>query len=387
MWSWLKKKTERFRGLSETEYEQKRQIILQDAPVPVIWLFGKTGSGKTSLIRFLTGADDAEIGNGFRPQTKASRRYVFPSVEEPLVEFLDTRGLGEVHYDPTDDIQAFRDSTHVIIVTARAIDQALEDIIRPLTEIRRAKPECPVLLVLTCLHELYPQQQHPDPDPFSAAAIPESLPFDAQRAIRQQHDRFAGLVDRIVPIDLTKPVDGFTEPNFGGERLEATLVELLPRAYRQTLLQLHGALLPLRDLNERRAMPYILSYSTMAATAASVPVPWVDMPVVVGIQTHLVYKLAALYGQKLDRNSVLSVIGPLGGRMALRQVMRESLKAIPWLGMAANAAVAYAYTFALGKASCWYFGQVRQGNAPSAEELKQVWKQQLGRAAEIWKGK
>jgi uncharacterized protein (DUF697 family) len=73
--------------------------------------------------------------------------------------------------------------------------------------------------------------------------------------------------------------------------------------------------------------------------------------------------------------------------MALRQVVRESLKAIPWIGIAANAAVAYAYTFALGKASCWYFGQVRQGNAPSAEELKEVWKQQLGRAAEVWKGK
>ena len=387
MWSWVKKKTERWRGLSEADFEQKRQAILQHAPVPVIWLFGKTGSGKTSLIRFLTGADDAEIGNGFRPQTKASRRFVFPSVEEPLVEFLDTRGLGEVHYDPADDIRAFRDTTHVMIVTARAIDQALDDIVRPLREIRRAKPECPVLLALTCLHELYPQQQHPQPDPFASEPIPESLPLDAQRAIRQQHDRFAGLVDRIVPIDFTKPIDGFAEPDFGGERLEATLVDLLPRAYRQTLLQLHDALLSLRDLNERRAMPYILSYSTMAATAASFPIPWVDMPVVVGIQTHLVYKLASLYGQKFDRNSVLSVIGPLGGRMALRQVMRESLKAIPWLGMAANAAVAYAYTFALGKASCWYFGQVRQGNAPSAEELKQVWKQQLGRTAEIWKGR
>jgi uncharacterized protein (DUF697 family) len=243
------------------------------------------------------------------------------------------------------------------------------------------------LLALTCLHELYLGQQHPVPDPFADQLASESLPPDLVRAIGQQEERFSGLVDRVVPIDLTKPEDGFNEPNFGGERLEATLIELLPRAYRQTLLQLHDALRSLRDLNERRAMPYILSYSTMAATAASVPVPWVDMPIVVAIQTHLVYRLAALYGQKLDRNTVLSVIGPLGGRMALRQFMGEMLKAIPWVGMAANAAVAYVYTFALGKASCWYFGQIRQGNTPSADELKKVWKQQLKRASDVWKGR
>jgi uncharacterized protein (DUF697 family) len=176
--------------------------------------------------------------------------------------------------------------------------------------------------------------------------------------------------------------EGFEEPNFGRRRLEAALIDLLPQAYRQTLLQLSDALQSLRDLNERRAMPYILSYSMLSATAASVWIPWVDMPVVIGIQSHMVYKLAALYGQSLDRNSVVSVIGPLGGRMALRQLVRETLKAIPWVGAAANAAVAYAYTFALGKACCWYFGQRRRGNAPTAEELKQVWKQQLGRAAE-----
>jgi uncharacterized protein (DUF697 family) len=310
---------------------------------------------------------------------------VFPTPSEPLVEFLDTRGLGEVHYDPREDIRAFDETTHVVVVTARLKDQALEDVISPLREIRRAQPSRPVLLALTCLHELYPRQQHPLPDPFIEAEIPDSMPVDVQKALRHQQARFAGLVDRMVPIDLTRPDDGFQPPDFGGERLESALVELLPAGYRQTLLQLHEAMTSLRDLNERRAMPYIMSYSVMAATAAAVPVPWVDLPIVGGIQTHLVYKLAAIYGQPLDRHSTLAALAPLGGRMALRQLVRESLKAIPWLGAAANAAVAYAYTFALGKASCWYFGQLRQGNAPSAEELQQVWKEQLRSAAEIWK--
>ncbi|MGE0758578.1 MAG: YcjF family protein [Pirellulaceae bacterium] len=384
MWSWLTRFI-RSRVLSDAEYERERAAILARAPVPIIWLFGKTGSGKTSIIRYLTGATEAEIGDGFRPQTRSSRKYVFPAEREPLVEFLDTRGLGEVHYDPAEDIEAFQHGSHVVVVTVRARDQALEEVLVPLREIRHARPERPVLLALTRLHDFYPGHQHPDTDPFRTASIPDTVPESLQQALRQQQERFAGLVDRIVPLDLTRPEDGFREPEFGGKRLGDALVELLPAAYRQTILQLQGAMRSLRDLNERRAMPYIVSSSMLAATAGAVPVPWVDMPLVLAIQTHLVYRLGAIYGQKIDRHSVLSALGPLGGRIALRQVVRESLKAIPWVGTAANAALAYASTFALGKACCWYFGQLRLGNAPSAEQLKDIWKEQLQQAATAWR--
>jgi len=69
-------------------------------PAPVFWLIGKTQSGKTSIIKFLTGADDALIGSGFRPTTRTTRRYDFPTAEAPLLEFLDTRGLDEPGYNP-----------------------------------------------------------------------------------------------------------------------------------------------------------------------------------------------------------------------------------------------------------------------------------------------
>ena len=64
-------------------------------PVPLFWLFGKTQSGKTSIIKFLTGADEAEIGQGFQPCTRFSRQYQFPTAAAPLMTFLDTRGLDE----------------------------------------------------------------------------------------------------------------------------------------------------------------------------------------------------------------------------------------------------------------------------------------------------
>ena len=44
--------------------------LRQGLPPPVIWLFGKVQSGKTAIIRALTGAERAQIGSGFAPCTR-----------------------------------------------------------------------------------------------------------------------------------------------------------------------------------------------------------------------------------------------------------------------------------------------------------------------------
>src|SRR6266481_3934234 len=75
----------------EAQLHDTLQRLRERTPVPVFWLLGKTQSGKTSLIKYLTGADRAEIGKGFRPCTRFSSRYEFPTPEAPLVTFLDTR--------------------------------------------------------------------------------------------------------------------------------------------------------------------------------------------------------------------------------------------------------------------------------------------------------
>jgi uncharacterized protein (DUF697 family) len=134
-------------------------------------------------------------------------------------------------------------------------------------------------------------------------------------------------------------------------------------------------------------MPYVLSYSSMAATAGAVPLPWIDIPLVMAIQSRLVTKLASLYGQPVTAGSLASLSGIMGGRVASRLLLRSSWKLVPYVGIAANAAIAYAYTYGLGKACCWYFGQIRQGNAPSEQELRRVWKQQMLQAASLWQGR
>ncbi|MEK6261365.1 MAG: GTPase [Planctomycetota bacterium] len=394
-----------FGSLSDEQFERQRLALLTKTPVPVFWLFGKTGSGKSSIVRYITGATQAEVGNGFRPQTKTSARYDFPSSDQPIVRFLDTRGLGEAGYDPTEDLDAFDDSTDVIVVVARVMDHALAEVLEPLKQIRAARPTRPIVLALTCLHEAYPFEQHPDPDPFGtgleadvddqtgkvtpaahnpwpSALIP---PSDLQRCLIEQEARFAGLADRIVPVDLTKPEEGFTQPEFGGRRLEETLIDVLPAACRQAILHLDDIRKSLQDLTAKQALPTIITYSSLAATAAATPLPWVDIPAVMGLQTRLIYVLADLYDQKMNVELLTKMVGAAAGGLALRFAVRAPLKFIPILGHTANAAMAFAYTFSLGKACCWYFGEVRNGHVPSPEDLNKVWGEQLEEAVAVWR--
>lgn len=381
--TWLK--SQFTQPMTDEEFAAQRADLLQKTPVPVTWLFGKTGSGKSSVVKFLTGAEEVGIGSGFKPETMQSARYDFPSADHPVLQFLDTRGLGEAAYDPTDDIEQFDPAAHLMLVTARVMDNALDSLLRPLRAIRRVNATRPILLVLTCLHEAYPQKQHPDPDPFAESDIPDSLPDPLKVALRNQHNRFEGLADRIVPVDLTGPDDGFDVPDFGGDRLKDAFIELLPEVYRQTFLALDDVMGSLKDLHEKRAMPYVMSAASMSASAASVPIPWIDLPVVAGIQSDMIRRLGRIYNQPLDLQQFLKMAGAVGGPMLIRHFFRETLKVVPGVGSAANAALAFASTYALGKACCWYFGEVLAGVAPTAADLRTKMAREMDIAKTLWK--
>jgi uncharacterized protein (DUF697 family) len=242
--------------------------------------------------------------------------------------------------------------------------------------------------VLTCLHEAYPQQQHPQPYPFVGGDFDhalEAVPPDLRVSIAEQRHRFQGLYDYLVPVDLTQPVDGYADPNYGGVRLREVLLEALPAAYRQTLITLDEATRELQDLYARRALPHILGYSSLAATAGAIPIPWVDMLVLPGIQTRMIYHLAELYGQPLTGRRFLEMASSLSMGMLVRQAVREVVKFIPVVGSVAGAALAGAATFALGKAFCYYYAAVHKGHVPQPEDLKRYYQEQLNLAAQLWR--
>jgi uncharacterized protein (DUF697 family) len=360
-------------------------------PAPVFWLLGKTQSGKTSVVRYLTGAEDAAIGSGFRPCTKTSRIYQFPTPDAPLLNFLDTRGVDEPGYDPAEDIAAFDPKAHVVLVTAKATDFAQGNVRAALERIRAASRSRPVVLAVTCLHEAIPRQPHPEPYPFGELAtnplapLPDAVPRPLRDCIDEHRRAFAGLFDHCVAFDLTRRDDGFADPDYGGAQLKRVLLAVLPAAYRQTMLRLKEATDVLKSAHLRHALPVVLAYSSAAGTAGALPVPFVDMVLLPGIQARMAHQLAHIYNQPMTADRVKELATAVGVGMVARTLARQAVKFIPFVGSAVGATVAAASTYALGRALCFYFEAVCEGHVPTPDALRKYYREQYVAAEQQWK--
>ena len=388
--------------VSEDRLEKCLAYARKEIRPPVCWLLGKAQSGKTSIVRALTGAERAEIGAGFAPCTRTASLYAFPTSGAPLVQFLDTRGLGEVSYDPSEDLAKFPDLAHLLIVTVKANDHALAPIAQALAAIQKSRPDWPILVAQTNLHELYPERGSPHraPYPFSTNGVPSEefareYPSLASSLAKQREtlsSRFrAKSTVPFVPIDFTLPEDGFEPREFGLEALWTAIEEIFPRGLRAMMAQdesLRGAF---RDAHFAKAHPQILWHSLAAGLAASIPVPLVDMPLVLGIQTKMFQAICSVYNQEFNARRLAEIFGGLGLAFAGRLGLREALKAIPGYGSAATAAYAAATTYAMGRTLCVYFGDLRDGDLPDSSRLRELYRQQFeeGRRAlaEYLKGK
>jgi uncharacterized protein (DUF697 family) len=92
-----------------------------------------------------------------------------------------------------------------------------------------------------------------------------------------------------------------------------------------------------------------------ALVSAAIFIPGVDMPVLTLNQVRLVLRIGLAYGQEVDRERAVELLGVVGVGFGLRTVARELLDFVPVAGWAVKGAVAYAGTRALGEAAVRYF--------------------------------
>lgn len=372
-------------SLSEEVFQERLQRIRQQLPAPVFWLLGKAQSGKTAIVRALTGSTRAEIGQGYRPCTRHSRLYPFPNDKKCFLQFLDTRGLGEVAYDPHEDLRVAESQAHCVIVVAKAMDFAQECVLAPLAQIRHAHPDWPIIVAQTCLHEGYPPEamRHVLPYPFDRQPWPPSVPRDLARALLYQREVFGKLAapGRFVPIDFTLPEDGFEPEHYGLESLWQAIEEALPSGLWSMLRADGEARQVFRDAHFRAARPHILFWAMAAGASALVPVPMVDVPAFLAIQAMMYRDLASVYGQATQAARLPELLGTLGLGFLLRRVgglaARDLLKVVPGLGSAVSAAFAAASTYALGHTLCEYFSRVRHGDMPDKAQLRRLYDEQF----------
>lgn len=343
------------------------------ATAPVVWLLGKVQSGKSSIVRRLTGASEAEVGTGFKACTRSARVFDFPP-EAPVIRFLDTRGLGEADYDPAEDIAFCEGQAHLILVVMRALDPAQGAVLEAVTAARRRHPDWPVVVAQTSLHEAYaPGQRHVRPYPFAfdgaeAAGLPAAphpdLPPDLVRSLRHQRALFADLPGSgavsFAAIDFTLPEDGFDPQDYGIEALLAALSAAAPAG-------LAAALAQPRDALARRTHAHIMGYAGAAAAADIVPLA--GAVAVPAIQAKMLHSLGLIHNSGWDKPMLGEFAACLGAgtvtRIAASLGLRQLAKLIPVYGQTAGAAAAaaasFATTVALGKAAEYFIKRRKAG--------------------------
>ncbi len=370
--------------ISEEKLTEKVEAIKQALPIPVIWLLGKAQSGKTSLVRALTGRDEVEIGNGFQPCTRTARLYDFPEAERCFIRFLDTRGLGEVNYDPTEDMQLFMQQAHLLMVVIKAMDHAQQAVLEALRAILKAHPEWPVIVVQTALHEGYPNPETPhiEPYPYAQTPWPATVPKSLARSLLKQREWFADLKARFVVVDFTLPQDGYSPVNYGIDALWAAIEGALPLGLR-AMFENTEHWQALRDIYAKAAHPHILAYAILAGGLEAIPLPMVSAPFVLSIQAKMMQAIASIYNQELNRQRYAEIASTLGLSYLLRWGGRQLAKLVPAYGTAVSSVYTAGVTYALGKALCAYFSSIKKGEVPDKTVFERIYAEELRKGREL----
>ena len=190
-------------SVSDTQVAEILETIRAELPTTEALLLGKPQAGKSSIVRGLTGVSAEIIGQGFRPHTQNTQRYAYPANDLPLLIFTDTVGLGDVSQDTEaiiqeliGDLQQETNKARVLIITVKIHDFATDTLRQIAEKLRQQYPDIPCLLVVTCLHEVYPSEvaNHPDYPPDF---------LELQRAFIAIKENFSGLYNSAVLIDFT----------------------------------------------------------------------------------------------------------------------------------------------------------------------------------------
>lgn len=332
------------------------------AHLPTVWLLGKTGAGKSSLIQAVTGDEKVKIGNGFAPCTQTAEIYEFPQ-EKPLFRFLDTRGLGEAGYDPSEDLAMAKAQSHALIVVARVDDPSQGSLAKVVEAIRKQGGVEAPLVVHTGVETLVSSEER-------VQAIAHN---------QTQFEEAWGEALESVEVDF----EGTSGNPVNVEQLKKTLVERLP----VVAITLHEQVASdLEEQNFLRLRTEVLWYA--GAAGASDAIPAVGLVSVPAIQGKMIHSMACQYGVEWDRQTLSEFIAALGTGFGIQYLsrlgIRQLVKLVPvygqTVGSASAAALSFASTYAIGRAAAYYlFHKGRDETVPEKirvlyqDALKQIW--------------
>jgi uncharacterized protein (DUF697 family) len=327
-----------------------------EVPQPTLWLLGKTGAGKSSLIRALTG--EGEVGSGFTPCTRTAQAFAYPR-DTPVLRFLDTRGLGEAGYDPAEDLAEAERGSHAVLVVARLDDPVQGAVARALGELRARRPRTPVLLVHT------------------GGDLPGDEGARDRARARAQKVMETAAGGRLESVTLSLPE---TAPPQGLDALRAAIAAMLPEL---ALLMLRE---DARDAEARRFVelrPLVIWYASAAGASDAAPLfGAVSVPALQGAMLHALARRQGVAWTPARAGLFASALGSgILLRYAASFAVRQGAKLVPvvgqTLGAAAAATVSFAATYALGRAASAWLYRTARGEEVSAADLRALYAEAL----------
>lgn len=360
---------------------------------PRIFLIGRTGVGKSSLINALCGAYVAPVSDT-RSCTETAQTYQCKDGERTLMEILDTRGIAEsdnlnAEISAEDmlinQVKEFSPDVAIFMLNCTHRDDVDSDVnfLKKLSEsyAQAYNMRLPIVAVVNKCDEMAP----------SRLKNPNEYTESKTKKIAEQVKHYKEIIvknnlkiDDIIAVSSL--IDWMTAD---GTEIDADSVESLPvsdienlqiafdgryhieelfNILEKAILDFSARMglrmaLKLQEVVRRIANQLNKSFSAMSATVALSPIPISDIYILLLLQGILVCLIASLSGRDISLDTakefVLSMGGIAGAGYGFRLLAQQASKILNvfWAGSgsAVSASIAALGTSAIGKAAIAYY--------------------------------
>ncbi|MCR5813113.1 MAG: 50S ribosome-binding GTPase [Desulfovibrio sp.] len=311
---------------------------------PILTVCGATGAGKSSLINALVQANVEAVG--VTATTRQAQKHAVQLAGDAIVYLLDTPGLAEAgcHQEYLATLTGLLAQTDILLWVIGFDNRALNLDLEILRQIRADWPDKPILVLGNAVDRA---SRNFDPQNFDPVAGQSA----AEKAVADWLGYLEKTLAPVAPAYLMACAAGEScddkSHQYNLAAVSARIEQLLPETRRQRWLASEKA----QSDRYQKGEDLIMTACAAAGTIGLMPLPCVDLALLITDQVALLLSLCKLYGRSFSQDTaralVLAGLSAVGGPLTLQAVG----KFVPVVGSLLGAGVAAASTYALGCAS------------------------------------